>query len=189
RAGENALSDEIHSTFGIRELTYELSLLDTAGHLRRVEIDPAKAALTDDPLVYETHEGIRETPLGWVASLTPAGEHSPAVHDSTDIATQPALVLKVNGVRIAIRGGASGMEDMLKRVSRDRLEPFFRLNREAHLNIIRNWMGQNTEESFYDLADEYGLLVWNDFWDSTQDDNIEPDDSALFLANARDTIL
>ncbi len=50
-------------------------------------------------------------------------------------------------------------------------------------------MGQNTEESFYDLADEYGLLVWNDFWDSTQDDNIEPDDSALFLRNARDTIL
>jgi hypothetical protein len=57
------------------------------------------------------------------------------------------------------------------------------------MNIVRNWMGQNTEESFYDLADEYGLLVWNDFWDSTQDDNIEPDDSALFLANARDTIL
>jgi Exo-beta-D-glucosaminidase Ig-fold domain len=49
-------------------------------------------------------------------------------------------------------------------------------------------MGQNTEESFYDLADEYGLLVWNDFWDSTQDYNLEPDDSALFLANARDTI-
>lgn len=185
---DNETSDQLHTSFGIRELTYELSLLDTTGHLRRVEIDPAQAATTNEPLVDETHEGIRETPLGWVASLTPAGEHSPAVHDSTDIATQPALVIKVNGVRIAIRGGASGMEDMLKRVSRDRLEPFFRLQRDAHMNIIRNWMGQNTEESFYDLADQYGLLVWNDFWDSTQDDNLEPDDSALFLANARDTI-
>ena len=57
------------------------------------------------------------------------------------------------------------------------------------MNIVRNWMGQNTEESFFDLADEYGLLVWNDFWDSTQDYNLEPDDSALFLRNARDTIL
>ncbi|HEY8310531.1 MAG TPA: glycoside hydrolase family 2 TIM barrel-domain containing protein, partial [Gemmatimonadaceae bacterium] len=186
--GKDALSDQIHCTFGIRELTYELSLLDTTGHLRRVEIDPAKAALGDEPLVDETHEGIRETPLGWVASLTPAGEHSPAVHDTNDYGTQPALVIRVNGVRIAVRGGASGMEDMLKRVSRSRLEPFFRLQRDAHMNIVRNWMGQNTEESFYDLADEYGLLVWNDFWDSTQDYNLEPDDSALFLRNARDTI-
>ncbi len=185
----NQLSDERHLRFGIRELTYELSLLDSTGRLRRVEVDPALAALTNEPLVDETHEGIRETPLGWVASLTAAGEHSPAVRDTNDLATQPALVIRVNGVRIAVRGGASGMEDMLKRVSRSRLEPFFRLQRDAHMNIVRNWMGQNTEESFFDLADEYGLLVWNDFWDSTQDYNLEPDDSALFLRNARDTIL
>jgi hypothetical protein len=183
------LSDQRTTTFGIREITYELSLLDSTGHLRRVEVDPAQVALQNTQLVDQSHEGIRETPLGWVASLTPAGEHSSAVHTVDDLATQPWLVIRVNGVRIAIRGGSSGMEDMLKRVSRAHLEPFFRLQRDAHMNIIRNWMGQNTEESFYDLADEYGLLVWNDFWDSTQDDNIEPDNSALFLANAKDTIL
>ncbi len=44
-----------------------------------------KLLLADKPLVDETHEGIRETPLGWVASLTPAGEHSPAVHDVDDL--------------------------------------------------------------------------------------------------------
>jgi hypothetical protein len=188
RVGDE-LSDEVHVRFGVRELTYELSLLDGKGRLRRVEVDPAEAALSGEPLVDETHEGIRETPLGWVASLSAAGEHSSAVHDLSDTATEPALVIRVNGVRIAVRGGASGMEDMLKRVSRERLEPFFRLQRDAHMNIIRNWMGQNTEETFYDLADEYGLLVWNDFWGTTQDWNLEPDDSALFLANARDTIL
>ena len=32
------------------------------------------------------------------------------------------------------------------------------------------------------------MLIWNDFWDSTQDWNLEPDDSELFLANAKDTI-
>jgi len=186
------LSDQRRLHFGIREITYELSLLDSTGHLRRVEVDLTQAALGGVPLVDETHEGIRQTPEGWVASLTAAGEHSPAVHTLTNpaaLATAPALLIKVNGVRIAIRGGASGMEDMLKRVSRERLEPFFRLQRDANLNIVRNWMGQNTEESFYDLADEYGLLVWNDFWDSTQDYNAEPDDSALFLSNAKDTIL
>jgi beta-galactosidase/beta-glucuronidase len=94
----------------------------------------------------------------------------------------------VNGVRIAIKGGAWGMDDMLKRVSRERMEPFFRLHREANLNMIRNWMGQDTEDVFYELADEYGMLIWNDFWMSTQDWNLEPDDAGLFLENAKDTI-
>ena len=57
------------------------------------------------------------------------------------------LVIKVNGVRIAARGGNWGMDDMLKRVSAEHLEPYFRLHRDAHVNMIRNWMGQNTEES------------------------------------------
>ena len=99
------------------------------------------------------------------------------------------MVIKVNGVRIAARGGNWGMDDMLKRVSREHLEPYFRLHRDAHVNMIRNWMGQNTEESFYALADKYGLMVWNDFWESTQTYNLEAEDPALFLANARDAIL
>ncbi len=81
------------------------------------------------------------------------------------------------------------MDDLLKRVSRERLEPYFRLHHDANLNIIRNWVGQNTEDVFYDLADEYGLLIWNDFWETTQNYNIEAEDPALFLANARDAIL
>jgi hypothetical protein len=81
------------------------------------------------------------------------------------------------------------MDDFRKRVSRDRLEPFFRLNRDAGLNIIRNWVGQSTEETFYELADEYGMMVWNDFWESTENYNIEAEDPQLFLANAADTIL
>ncbi len=47
------------------------------------------------------------------------------------------------------------------------------------MNIIRNWVGQNTEETFYELADEYGMMVWNDFWTTTQDYNLEPLDIPL----------
>ncbi len=99
------------------------------------------------------------------------------------------LVIKVNGLRIACRGGNWGMDDSRKRVSRERLEPYFKLHQQANLNIIRNWVGQNTEETFFDLADECGMLVWNDFWESTQDYNVEAQDPVLFLDNARDTIL
>jgi lysophospholipase L1-like esterase len=178
------VSDQTDLRFGMREISYELSLMDANGHLRRVEIMPGR-----DPgkmLVDGRHEAIRKIPEGWVQSL--AVTDSPAVRDLPADSLSPYLVLKVNGVRVAARGGSWGTDDWRKRVGRDRLEPFFRLHKEAHVNIIRNWVGQNTEEAFYDLADQYGLLVLNDFWASTQDYNIEPQDVPLFLANARDVI-
>lgn len=180
------VSDTKAIRFGMREITYELSLFDHAGRLRRVEVDPAAAP--GQRLVDPRHEAINQVPGGWAQSLTPAGENSPAVRAVADTPLAPYLVIKVNGTAIAARGGSWGMDDSRKRVSRERLEPYFRLHKNAHLNTIRNWMGQDTEDSFYDLADEYGLLVLNDFWESTQNFQLEPQDPALFLANARDVI-
>jgi|HubBroStandDraft_1064217.scaffolds.fasta_scaffold00203_17 hypothetical protein len=202
----NSESDRKTLRFGIREITYELSLMDGTGHLRRLEYSPTSARLKGEQVVDTGHQGIREIPAvdpfpadyppewkaewkSWVYSLVPGGERSSSVRMLDDTKTSPYLVIRVNGVRIACRGGNWGMDDSRKRVSRERLEPYFRLHRDANLNIIRNWVGQNTEEVFYDLADEYGLLIWNDFWESTQNDNLEPEDPDLFLKNARDTIL
>lgn len=182
-------SDQKQLHFGIREITYELSLLDPSGKLRRVEYSPTVANLKHQLVVNVTHQGMREIPNGWVASILPGAENSLSLQNLDDNQMAPYLVIKVNGVRIAARGGNWGMDDSRKRVSREHLEPYFRLHRDANLNIIRNWVGQNTEETFYELADKYGLMVWNDFWDSTQNYNVEAQDPALFLANARDTIL
>jgi beta-galactosidase/beta-glucuronidase len=181
-------SDSLSLRFGIRELTYELSLFDHQGRLRRVEVDPAQGTARAERLVDVRHEAIKKTPNGWAASLTTAGESSPAVREVSTQSLAPYLVIRVNGVPIAARGGSWGTDDALKRVSRERLEPYFQLHRAAHLNIIRNWLGQDTEEVFYELADEYGLLILNDFWASTQDFQVEPQDPQLFLANARDVI-
>jgi hypothetical protein len=188
-AEDGQLSDSRSLRFGIRELTYELSLFDHQGRLRRVEVDPTAGSARSERLVDVRHEAIKKTPNGWAESLTAAGESSPAVHDVGTQSLAPYLVIRVNGVPIAARGGNWGTDDMLKRVSRQRLEPYFRLHQAANLNIIRNWLGQNTEEVFYDLADEYGLLVLNDFWASTQDFQVEPQDPQLFLANAREVLL
>ena len=204
------VSDTKQLRFGIREITYELSLLDSTGYLRRVEYAPAKLPAGDPLPVDVTHRGMREIPPSdpmppfwkeewrdywhsWVASLAPGGEKSPAIRlldDSQNRTTgaAPYLIVRVNGVRIVCRGGNWGLDDARKRVSRERLEPYFRLNRDAHLDIIRNWVGQSTEDVFYDLADEYGMLVWNDFWESTQNYNIEAEDPQLFLKNAADVI-
>jgi hypothetical protein len=182
-------SDYKELRFGIREITYELSLLDPAGKLRRVEVAPTVAHSRGEQIVNVTHDGMRQTADGWAASLTAAGVASPAVRTIPSQPDMNDLVLKVNGVRIAARGGNWGMDDSRKRVSREHLEPFFRLHRDANLNIIRNWVGQDTEEVFYQLADEYGQMVWNDLWSSTQDYNVEPQDPDLFLRNARDVVL
>jgi hypothetical protein len=175
--------------FGIREITYELSLLDNQGELRRVEYDPTVGRSDPAPQVDVTHEGMRQVPGGWAASIAAGQDASPVFRPVADTRATPFLAIKVNGVRVAVRGGSWGMDDSRKRVSRERLEPFFRYDRDANLNTIRNWQGQNTEEVFFDLADEYGMLVWNDFWEVTTDSNAEAEDPQLFLANARDTIL
>lgn len=185
---EAGVSDTAALRFGIRELTYELSLFDQGGRLRRVEVDPTAGSERGERLIDTRHEAIKRVPNGWAESLTPAGETSPAVHEVPSESLSPYLVIRVNGTAIAARGGSWGMDDSRKRVSRTRLEPYFRLHREAGVNIIRNWLGQDTEEVFYDLADEYGLLVLNDFWVSTQDFQLEPEDPALYLANAADVI-
>ena len=177
---------------GIREITYELSLYDSSGRLRRVEISPTEARERNQQIFDVTHEGMRQISHGWAASLTVVGESSPAVKEINDKeidgkAAPPDprmtdLIIKVNGVRIACRGGNWGMDDSRKRVSREHLEPFFRLYRDANVNIIRNWVGQDTEEVFYDLADKYGQLVWNDFWATTQDYNLEPQGSRIYFS-------
>ena len=100
----------------------------------------------------------------------------------------PQLTINVNGHPIMVKGGNWGMDDAMKRCSRERLEPYLRLHRDAHLNLIRNWTGESDEAAFFDLCDEYGILVWNDFWLSTLNTNMQPADPALFLANARDTV-
>ncbi len=182
------VSDIKSVQFGIREVTYELSLYDAAGHLQRVEVSPTVARQMHERVVDVSHTGMRELPVGWAASLTAAAEHSPAVRAVTNEPDMTDLVLKVNGVRIAARGGNWGMDDSRKRVSRAHLEPYFRLDQLANVNMIRNWVGQNTEKSFYDLADEYGMMVWNDFWESTQNYNAEAEDPQLLLANAGDTV-
>ncbi len=204
-AEASTASDTKDVRFGIRELTYELSLLDSSGHLRRLEYSPTIASAKGEQVVDVRHEGMREIPpadpfpasfppewkegwKSWVASLMPGGEKSSSVKMLDDTRAAPYLIIKVNGVRIAARGGNWGMDDSRKRVSRERLEPYFRLHRDANVNIIRNWVGQDTEQVFYDLADEYGLMIWNDFWESTQNYNIEAQDPVLFLDNVRDTI-
>ncbi len=99
------------------------------------------------------------------------------------------LTISVNGVPVFIRGGDWGLDEALKRIPRDRLDAEIHLHQLAHLNMIRNWVGQSTGEDFYQLCDKYGILVWDEFFQPNPGDGPNPTDLSTYIANVRDKIL
>jgi hypothetical protein len=70
----------------------------------------------------------------------------------------------VNGRRVHLNGGA-WVPDMMLNRDYQRYDYELRLCRNANVNMVRVWGGGLGEtDDFYELADRYGLLVWQDFW-------------------------
>ena len=182
---ESEVSDVQKTRFGVRELSYELTVDAPSAKGLRIEHNP----LADNHLgEILDHRMLRDT-LG--------GLHIPSLAEGIKVedldvipndGMSPYLVIKVNGVRIFCRGGNWGMDDMMKNVSREHLEPYLILHKEAGFNMIRNWTGASTSETLYELCDEYGMMVWNDFWLSTEGFNLNPLDEDLFMRNAVDVV-
>jgi hypothetical protein len=178
------VSDQKQVRFGVREFTYEMTVSQPDQSRWRVEFNPVKSA---GKVMFNT---IDRTDVG-------KGTFLPKLADSADASQltsldknsdNPFLIIKVNGIPVFCKGGNWGMDDAMKRVTRERLEPAFKLHKEANFNMIRNWTGESTEEVFYNLCDEYGMLVWNDFWLSTEGYNLNVNDNQLFMANATEVV-
>jgi mannosylglycoprotein endo-beta-mannosidase len=106
-----------------------------------------------------------------------------------EVPGSPSLTLVVNGVKVMVRGGDWGLDDGLKRIPRERLNAQFHMHALAHLNMIRNWVGQSTSPDFYEMADKYGLLLWDEFFQPNPSDGPNPADIQTYLANVTDKVL
>ncbi len=85
----------------------------------------------------------------------------------------------VNGQRIHLDGGA-WVPDMMLQEDSVRFDNELLLCKNANLNLLRIWGGGVAPpDMFFDLADKYGLLVWEDFW-ITGDTNGEFKGSAAY---------
>ncbi|MBN1262462.1 MAG: glycoside hydrolase family 2 protein [Anaerolineae bacterium] len=89
----------------------------------------------------------------------------------------------VNGVPIFAKGANWIPADSFPtRITDRELEYLIRSAADVHMNMLRVWGGGfYEEERFYDLCDQYGILIWQDFAFAC---SIYPPDEAFF-ANVR----
>ncbi|KRD41169.1 beta-mannosidase [Cellulomonas sp. Root930] len=76
-----------------------------------------------------------------------------------------AFTFRINGRPIFVKGANWIPDDhLLTRITRERLAHRLDQAVDANLNLVRIWGGGIYEsEDFYELCDERGLLVWQDF--------------------------
>ncbi len=71
----------------------------------------------------------------------------------------------INGVRLFAKGADWIPADSFPtRITAAHLEMLIRSAADAHMNMLRVWGGgYYPEDTFYDLCDRYGILLWQDF--------------------------
>lgn len=77
----------------------------------------------------------------------------------------PPIQVELNARRLFAKGTNWVPPDIFPaRITRDTYEPLVQMAKEAHFNLLRSWGGgMISHESFFDLCDEMGLLVWQEF--------------------------
>ena len=75
-----------------------------------------------------------------------------------------SMYVRLNGVPVFIKGANYIPQDNFQdRVSRDKYEFIIGSARDANMNMLRVWGGGIYEDDvFYDLCNQYGILVWQD---------------------------
>lgn len=92
----------------------------------------------------------------------------------------------VNGKRLFIRGSNWIPEAMLRN-SDERTYAELRYTRQAGINLLRMWGGGIAESDyFFQLCDELGILVWQEFW--MTGDTKHPQDRSVYFSNVASTV-
>ena len=76
-----------------------------------------------------------------------------------------SFIFLINGLPVFCKGACwIPADSFLPRVSTDRYERLLGLAAEANFNMLRVWGGGVYEDdAFYDLCDQLGIMVWQDF--------------------------
>ncbi|MGM9673504.1 MAG: glycosyl hydrolase 2 galactose-binding domain-containing protein [Bacteroidaceae bacterium] len=92
----------------------------------------------------------------------------------------------VNGKKIFVRG-TNWLPEAMLRSNDERMYAELRMTKQSGINFIRLWGGGIAESDyFYQLCDEMGFLVWQEFW--MTGDTKHPHDAGLYLNNVEATV-
>ena len=92
----------------------------------------------------------------------------------------------VNGRPVFVRGSNWIPEAMLKD-NEKRMSALLRMTARCGFNLLRLWGGGIVErECFYRLCDEYGLMVWEEFF--MTGNTRHPQDKAVYFANVESSV-
>ena len=95
-------------------------------------------------------------------------------------------VFIINGKRMFIRGSNWIPEAML-RTDDDRMRTEMAYTDQSGINFLRLWGGGIAESDlFYQLCDEYGIMVWQEFW--MTGDTRHPHDKSIYFNNMTSTV-
>ncbi|MCD9085647.1 glycoside hydrolase family 2 protein [Stenotrophomonas sp. SY1] len=97
----------------------------------------------------------------------------------------------INGVQVFAKGAnVIPFDAFPARVTRERLRRDLQAARDANMNMLRNWGGGYYEDdAFFDIADELGLLVWQDFmFGGGMQPGYDPAFRTNVVAEARDNV-
>ena len=80
-------------------------------------------------------------------------------------ANLPPITMEINNRRIFCKGSNWVEPEIFTgTITRESYEPLIKLAKDAHFNLLRQWGGCIiSKESFYDLCDEHGIMVWREF--------------------------
>lgn len=129
----------------------------------RIRIYPNKGIFTSEELSpsddRECRVGLRQVRL----VMHEGAWELPIPHPATR--NEPPITLEINGRRIFCKGTNWVNPEIFPGIiTKETYLPLLTLAKEAHFNLLRSWGGGIiNKEAFFELCDELGLMVWQEF--------------------------
>ncbi len=137
-----------------------------------------------EPYLYDA--GFTFTPEANAARQSSAICYKAGIREMKYVDINDSLRIYINGRRLVPLGGNWGFDEHNLLYRSREYDIAVGYHKDMNCTMIRNWVGQIGDESFYEACDRHGIMVWQDFWLANPADGPDPYDDVLFLSNAED---
>jgi len=98
------------------------------------------------------------------------------------------LNIYINGRRFIGRGGNWGFPESNLSYRGREYDAAVAYHADMNFTMIRNWVGQTSDDEFFEACDRHGIMVWQDFCLANPADGPDPDNAVMFNDNAADVV-